>query len=240
MGCIGEKITGKKFAIAAKEALFDPIGIPAAYDTGMLAHPEMVAVSYEPEAVVSDSPRSTEGLKAHREWLAKSLENKKKLYDLPTGEAYRIAQGNAHIRAKDVLEVQNVFMRAGLAKNGTRVLSESAVAEMLKIQFSELPGGASEANSRLHAEKRGHTYISGGGVVTGLNLRHAYNLVDGVHMIGHSGRAYGAFTGSWFNLESKIGVAIMTNGTSPKPDKSGNTYTIAEALRVIYSELSAS
>lgn len=234
MGCIAEKVTGKKFADLAKEVLFDPIGIKAAYDPRMLEHPENVAVSYEPRGVESDSPKSTEWLAAQQEWLQKSLENKRKLYDLPIGEAYRIAQGNVHIRPLEVLEVQYVLMHDGVAKNGNRILSKESVDEMLKVQFAEGAGGASEENFRQHAESRGHTYKPGKGIVTGLNLHHINDIIEGTTLIGHYGRAYGAFTCTIFDPKTKKGVCVMTNGTDPKNDEGGHQYATTKAFEIAF------
>ena len=234
MGCIAEKVTGMKFADLAKEVLFDPIGIKASYDPRMLEHPENVAVSYEQKGVESDSPKSTEWLAAQQEWLQKSLENKRKLYDLPVGEAYRIAQGNAHIRPLEVLEIQYVLMHDGMARNGNRILTKDSVDEMLKVQFAEGPGGASEANFRFHAESRGHTYKPGKGIVTGLNLHHIDDIIEGTELIGHYGRAYGAFTCTLFDPKTKKGAAVMTNGTNPMNDDNGHTYVVTEAFKIAF------
>ena len=237
MGCIAEKITGKKFADLAKEVLFDPIGIEAAYDPRMLLYPENVAVSYEPMGIKSESPETQDKLKEQQEWLQKSLENKRKLYDLPIGEAYRIAQGNVHIKPTEVLEIQYVFMHGGVAKNGKRILSEDAVNEMMKVQFSEAPGGKSDENLRFHAESRGHVYKGGAGIVTGLNLHLSDKMIPGVNLVGHSGRAYGVFTTTQWEMKTNTGICIMTNGTNPMNGDGGGTKAIVDALRLVYEEL---
>lgn len=238
MGTIAEKITGKKFAVLAKEVLFDPIGIKANYDPRDIPDPEDIATSYEITGVKSDDEKSTEWLAQNQEWQKKSYENKLKLADLPIGEAYRMAQGNVHIKPTEVLEIQYVLMHGGVAKNGNRILSEDGVNEMLKVQFEEKAGGPSEDNLRVAAEYRGHAFKGGSDIITGLNLAHNSHIVEGTELIGHNGRAFGVFSTTQFDLKTKTGVCVMTNGTNPKnDDASGGTYTIMEAVRIVFDGL---
>ena len=216
MGCIAECITKRRFADLAKGAIFDPLGLDAAYDPDLLSDVSKIAVSYEIlKAKAADVTQPIDKAEAKQErqmWLQKSLENKRKLCSLPVGEAYRIAQGNVHIRAKDLLTVQSIFLHNG-AVNGVRILSPEAVKEMLFVQYRD--------------ER----------VVSGLNLLHLERLLPGEKLIGHFGRAYGAFSCTIFQPETSKGVVVLSNGTSPDLNESGHNKAIVDVFRTVFTEL---
>jgi len=218
MGCVAECITKQRFADLAKEIIFDPLGLDAAYDPDLLSDASKIAVSYEIlKANTVDVTQPIEESEAKQErqmWLQKSLKNKKKLYSLPVGEAYRIAQGNVHIRAKDLLTVQSIFLQNGAAK-GVRILSPQAVKEMLSVQFRD--------------ER----------VVSGLNLLHLDRLLPGEKFIGHFGRAYGAFSCTIFQPETNQGVIVLCNGTSPDLNENGHNKAIVDVFHAVFAELVA-
>ncbi len=133
---------------------FDPLGLKdATLDADMLGALE-VAI---PDAA---------GGAMDAEQLKKSLENKKRLCSLPVGEAYRAAQGNSYIRARDLLKAAQALLFGGVS-GGVRFLSESSVKEMCAVQFDD------------------------GFIRTGLNLHH-YSHLAPQPLIGHYGRAFGA------------------------------------------------
>jgi len=198
LGAIAECITGKKFAVYAREKIFKPLGLDASFDLADISETSDIAVSYE-----VGGPQNAETT----EWLKKSLANKKKLYDLPIGQAYRIPQGNVYIRAQDLACLMQVFLNDG-AVNGKRIISEKSIAEMTKKQFSD----------------KNRT--------SGLGLFHLDYLEKG--MMGHFGRAYGAFSFTAFNIKEKKAAVVLMNGTDPKQDEHGNNSTCTRALLEIY------
>jgi CubicO group peptidase (beta-lactamase class C family) len=144
---------------------------------------------------------------ATRLWMQKSLANKKALCDLPIGEAYRIAQGNVHINAYDLAYLMQIFFFSG-AVDGIQILTPNSVSNMIRPQYSENK------------------------ITSGLGLYHLDYIRPG--LIGHYGRAYGAFTMIAFNPVLKKGAVVLMNGTNPQVDKYGYNKVCTQALLSIY------
>jgi len=202
MGTIIEKVTGMRFDDYATIAIFDPLGLDCRYDPQKLPAGAAVATPYE----VAPDEKDARG----EEWLKKSLENKAKLYALPVGEAYRMAQGNLHAKPSDMARIMMLLLGNGVSR-GVRVLSETAVAEMKKVQFDD------------------------GVNVHGLNLMHFdRSIVPDRHIIGHFGRAYGAFNAFFFDDAAQVGIVLCMNGTDAKSSDLGFTVTCERMLRAAF------
>ena len=198
MGAVAECITGIRFAELVRQRVFEPLGLFATLDSDKLG---------DAEVAVPDTDGNSEDIG----WLQKSLENKKRLCALPVGEAYRAAQGNGYMRARDLLTVTQALLYGGIA-GGKQILSGSAVQEMCKVQFDD------------------------GFIRTGLNLMHYDSLVSR-SLIGHYGRAYGALAIFMFDPEEKTAAAVLCNGADMSPDGSGvtgNTLFCTQALRALW------
>lgn len=200
MGAVGERITGISFAELVRRRIFEPLGLKdAALDAGALDGRE-VAV---PDAA---------GSVADAVWLRKSLENKKRLCALPIGEAYRSAQGNGYMRARDLLAVTQVLLNGGMS-DGVRILSDASAREMCAVQFDD------------------------GFIRTGLNLMH-YNHLAPRPLIGHYGRAYGALAIFMFDPAEKTAAAVLCNGADMTPDGRGiygNTLFCTQAIQALWA-----
>lgn len=205
MGTIIEKVTNMRFCDYATKAIFDPLGLPCRYDPQDLPEGAVVATPYE----VAPDEKDNRG----EEWLKNSLKNKAKLYALPVGEAYRMAQGNLHAKPSDMARIMMALLNGGVSQ-GVRVLSEQAVAEMKKMQFDD------------------------GVNVHGLNLMHFdHRIVPDRHIIGHFGRAYGAFNAFFFDDETKNGIILCMNGTDAKSCDLGFTITCERMLNAAFALL---
>lgn len=204
MGTIIEKITGMRFADYAYQAVFKPLELTCHYDPDLLPADAVVATPYE---VTPGDDASGRG----EDWLANSLKNKEKLYRLPIGEAYRMAQGNLYARPSDIARIVMVFTGKGRSQ-GISILSESQVKEMTKIQFSDET------------------------TATGLNLLQFDNtIVLGRYIRGHFGRAFGAFNACFFDLSDGYGVVLCTNGTNSKKSAWGYNAACEMVLNAIFS-----
>ncbi len=199
MGAVGERISGVSFAQLVRERVFLPLGLcDATLDADTL------------DGVETAVPDAAGGM-ADTEWLRKSLENKKKLCKLPVGEAYRAAQGNAYMRARDLLKVTQLLMYGGIS-NGVRILSENAAKEMCEVQFDN------------------------GLIRSGLNLHH-YGHFAPQWLIGHYGRAFGAQAIFMFDPQLKAAAAVLCNGADMSPDGLGirfNTLFCTQAMRALW------
>jgi CubicO group peptidase (beta-lactamase class C family) len=200
MGAVGENISGLKHANLVRQRLFMPLGLyEATLDADTLG------------GVQTAVPDAAGGI-TDAEWLRKSLENKKRLCALPVGEAYRAAQGNGYMRARDLLTVTQLLMYGGVAKN-VRILSESSVKEMCAVQFDD------------------------GFIQSGLNLHH-YGHLAPQRLIGHYGRAFGAQAVFMFDPDRKAAAAVLCNGADMEPDGRGiwhNTLFCTQAMQVLWA-----
>lgn len=52
----------------------------------------------------------------------------------------------------------------------------------------------------------------------GLALMETENLIEGVHLVGHTGSAYGLYSNMFFNPEKKYGFIVITNGCNDLRD----------------------
>ncbi|MGI6151859.1 MAG: serine hydrolase domain-containing protein [Christensenellales bacterium] len=205
MGTIIEAITGMRFCDYATKAIFDPLGLTCRYDPADLPEGAVVATPYE----VAPDEKDDRG----EEWLKNSLKNKAKLYALPVGEAYRMAQGNLHAKPSEMARLMMLFFGGGVSQ-GVRVLSEESIAEMKRLQFDD------------------------GVNVHGLNLMlFDHRIVPDRAIIGHFGRAYGAFNAFFFDDETKHGVILCMNGTDAKSCSLGFTITCERMLRAVFPVL---
>ena len=199
MGTVAECITGVRFAELVKRRVFEPLGLKDA----TLAPDTLGGL----EVAVPD----TAGAAEDADWLRSSLENKKRLCALPVGEAYRSAQGNGYMRARDLLTVTQALMFGGVS-GGVRVLSENSVNEMCALQFDD------------------------GLIRSGLNLMH-YSYLASQPLIGHYGRAFGALAVFMFDPVKKNAAAVLCNGADMQPDGSGiigNTLFCTQAMQALW------
>ena len=200
MGAVGECVTGTRFAELVRQRIFEPLGLEdATLDTDTLDGLE-VAVSDAAGGIMD------------AEWLRKSLENKKRLCALPVGEAYRAAQGNGYMRARDLLTVTQVLLHGGVS-GSVRILSENSVKEMCAVQFDD------------------------GFIRTGLNLMH-YGHLAPQPLIGHYGRAFGALAVFMFDPDERKAAAVLCNGADMEPDGRGilgNSLFCTQAMQALWS-----
>jgi CubicO group peptidase (beta-lactamase class C family) len=195
MGAVGENLSGLKFAELVRRRIFEPLGLrDATLDADTLAGVEVA------------------GGIVDAEWLRKSLENKKRLCALPVGEAYRAAQGNGYMRARDLLTITQVLLDGGVSK-GVRILSENSAKEMCAVQFDD------------------------GFIRSGLNLHH-YDHLAPQRLTGHYGRAFGALAVFMFDPQRKAAAAVLCNGAQMESDGRGiwgNTLFCTQAMQALWA-----
>lgn len=70
----------------------------------------------------------------------------------------------------------------------------------------------------------------------GLALLETNNLVEGQHLVGHTGSAYGLYSSMFFNPKEKYGFVVITNGCVPT-SKNGNIALTSEIINLLYERL---
>ena len=119
MGCIIEAVTGQRLTDAARELLFGPMDIDAAYDPHLLEDPEKIVSTYKADGS-SDITRS---------YRLKQPYNEEINLDKDYTESY----GGVWIRGRDLCRIGIMLCDMGVI-DGRRILEEDTVREMISSQ----------------------------------------------------------------------------------------------------------
>ncbi len=118
MGCILEAVTGKRLTDAARDLLFDPMGIDAAYDPHLLQNPDLIVSTYNPNG--HGITRSYRLKQPYRETINLDKD-------------YMESYGGLWIRGEDLCRIGIMLSDLG-AFGDTRILEEETVLEMFSSQ----------------------------------------------------------------------------------------------------------
>ena len=119
MGCILEAVTGKRLTDAARELLFDPMGIEAAYDPHLLQNPELIVSTYN-----TDGSGKTRSYRLTKEKYRETINLEKD---------YVESYGGVWIRGEDLCRIGIMLCDMG-TYNGEQILEEATVREMFSSQ----------------------------------------------------------------------------------------------------------
>jgi CubicO group peptidase (beta-lactamase class C family) len=72
----------------------------------------------------------------------------------------------------------------------------------------------------------------------GFAIENTVKMVDGVHLTGHTGSAYGLFSAMFFDPKKKYGIVVISNGCHPEY-KGGYNHVIKRTVNVLYDNLIA-
>ena len=126
LACVCEKITNKYFPEYIKEVLLQPLNIMSGFRLEDLKYPNNLVSHYLYENNKFRLYRNYE--------LFKNVQCLK----YPLGENYRGVAGGLYISAYDLSKIMQMLMNKGLYNN-IRILEESTVNEMEKVQWSGKP-----------------------------------------------------------------------------------------------------
>lgn len=113
LGAVCEKISGKSLDTLARDVLFDPLGIDAAYVPANLSDTENIAAVYD-----------------ERHTLTRSVQQQLRVGESDVlGHDHHLAQGNLTISSLDFARVLAMLGNGGLA-GGHRILSQASVSAM--------------------------------------------------------------------------------------------------------------
>lgn len=127
LGCIIEAVTGERLTDAARELVFDAMGIDAAYDPHLLQDPEKIVSTY----------RANGNLHITRSYRLKQAYRETVNLDKDYNESY----GGLWIRGEDLCRIGIMLCNYGEI-GGKRILREDTVREMLSSQQGK--GGITE------------------------------------------------------------------------------------------------
>ena len=146
MGCILEAVTGQRLTEAARELIFDPMGIDAAYNVLQLKDPEKIVSTYNADGSGNISrSRRLRDAKDYRE-------------EINLDKDYAESYGGVWIRGEDLCRIGIMLCDMGVI-DGERILEEETVREMLSSQQGK-GGITADSPYGLNVE-RVKTLISG-------------------------------------------------------------------------------
>ena len=129
VGCILEAVTGQRITDAARELLFDPMGIDAAYHPTLLQQPELITTTYK------------YGVGMGKGMITRSYKLKEKYREtVNVDKDYLESYGGLWIRGADLCKIGIMLCDYGLYE-GQRILQEDTVREMISSQAGK--GGIS-------------------------------------------------------------------------------------------------
>ena len=127
-------------------------------------------------------------------------------YSSVLGQTVHVTQGNLLINTADYAKVLCMILNGGLAEDGTRVLSQAAVNEMMCDQ-----------------------YVNGYEVV-GFATYIIPSLYEGMTHYTHTGSSYGFHGAYAMDKDYRNGVVVFTSGCARSLDESTYIYNVCQAI----------
>ncbi|MBE6813679.1 MAG: hypothetical protein E7523_12480 [Ruminococcaceae bacterium] len=188
VGSICELVTGQCFEDLAQKYIIDPLGLDAGYVSASLVNKDYAKLY-------------SGGSEMWGDYYFNNIR-----FSSVLGQTVHITQGNLLINATDYAKVLCMLLRGGLAEDGTRVLSQAAVNEMMCDQ-----------------------YVNGYEVV-GFATYIIPSLYDGMTHYTHTGSSYGFHGAYAMDKDYKNGVVVFTSGCARSLDESTYIYNVCQAI----------
>lgn len=203
-----EKISGERFNDYCKNRIFAPLGMEASYELAGLTHLDRVAVLYRP---------NREGaFKPVLDYIADGEAPKRKVSNLPLGNAYKGPAGGVRTSAPDLAKFMIAHMNGGVYKD-VRILNPDTVDLMHQMQWF---GNGYEG---FYRQK-------------GLSF-HITDSLANRRLTGHAGQSYGLISDMYFDREENSGIILIINGGNYKYQESGFTGTEETIINTIYNRM---
>lgn len=198
LGTVVEKVTGTRFDEYCFQNIFLPLDIDGSFNVNHLMDIDDVAVLYR---------------KRGGEWVAQADDYRGVQpvfsdlsgYVVGTNGLRFAPQGGLRITGNDLAKLFMALLNKG-ESNGYRLLSPSAVAQMLGTQW-------------LYDGSNGNSYYGlfrSWGLGTHIITNTPYNdvvLSGSQKMFGHPGEAYGLVSDAYIDTAREVGLVFMTNGS---------------------------
>jgi len=233
LGGIIERVTGERFDLYMKRAIFDPLGIDAAYNPCLLSDKAFSGLS----PIYRKAPADSEAWDLAGPWHPQIDDYRQGKPAVPVrvpagappglslegyvpGENGSLfsPQGGMRISAPDLAAIARLFMNGGAARTErgeVRLLSERSIETMVTPGWAFEDEGASAACP----EGGGNACFEHSPVyATGIGLMRPTGPGGGPAMWGHRGNAYGFLGGMFFDRESRRGYVYMIGGVGADPD----------------------
>lgn len=192
IGSVAELVTTTPFEELAKKYVFDPLGIDAGYTASAIENQDLIANLY-----------GNGGYSVSQQMALSWHET--------LGQSHHLVQGNLTISAKDYMNIACVLSNGGVAGDGTRLISEEAASELLKVRY--------ESDSFKSC----------------FGLLKQTNVIEGIELCTHTGSNFGMFSAFAIDPVTGNGVAVLTSGAPGTKDTPTDIYSIClEIIRTLY------
>ena len=226
LGAVIERVSKRRFDQYMAREVLQPMGLSASFDPCRVPPSRLAAAfrkrpidgDWQPEGpwvaqVDGGEPRCFYGRRD-----AEHAESFLATYELGSNASLYSPQGGLRASADDLLQVLRMLAHGGVL-NGTRILSDASVTELLQPQWS-LNAQGSNGMSAGEAEPGGPTdglMTSYGLSVHRIDMR-AWGFTEGPELlVGHLGEAYGVLSHALYDPESGDGIATIITGTGDDP-----------------------
>ena len=208
LGTIVEKISGTRFDIYVKNKILDPLKLTASFNVDDLQGYNLASL------YTADTTEKPVFTLAESAYLSRKGIIDSGKYVIGYSAPLFSPTGGMKISAPGLAKYMIMHMNYGLdPETGTRIINE----ESSKLMQTPVIG-TGESDS----------YCMG--------LTKSSTLIPGETMTGHTGSAYGLFSGMYFEPEKKFGVVMMTNGTTSEYGNyvDGFAPVQREVMRILY------
>lgn len=224
IGTLVERISKTRFDEYCKKNIFIPLGMKASFNIDDFTDVSNFAALY---SHYSEKERERPEYRNKKEFES-SMDNyrgsnppRRDLHGFTPGYNALIhsPQGGARVTIDDLGKFMAACMRQGAHKKG-RILDYWAASYMQRVHWT------GRRDDGIYREN-------------GLSFHVTRNLVKGVRLVGHSGRAYGFQGTMYFDPVKKNGIIILMNGgdyyrDEKEPQEFHNIET--ELYRLLYNE----
>ena len=182
VGSVCEMASGVCFSDLAQSLFLDPLKLDAGYEAASIESREDIGLLYGGSSTLESQ-------------LAAQ-------FSPVLGQTVHLTQGNLTISATDYAQLLCVLLNDGCTADGTRLLSDNSVAELLRVQFNN------------------------NGELVGLGSFIYEDAVDGRTVFVHTGSAYGMYACYMFDPDTADGVVVLTSGARYETDPQTGIYSI--------------
>lgn len=188
VGSVCEMAAQKSFETLAHEYIMQPLGMDAGY-VGSSINDKTFSYVYSGNYIQIGT---------------NSYNNS--AFHTTLGQTCHLVQGNLYCSASDYAKFMAMLLNGGRAEDGTQILSQKSVNEMLKVQFDD------------------------GNEAIGFGTYVLENLHSGITSYTHTGSAYGFYGAYAMDKEYKNGVVVLTSGGGYSKYEDTQIYKICQDL----------
>lgn len=135
-------------------------------------------------------------------------------------------------RREQILNYNMGYSTPAFSPTGGMKISAKGLALYMMMHMNNGRSGAVRIISKKYAQQLQRQLSVQDGY--GLAMMNTKSLIPGVHLIGHTGSAYGLYSAMFFNPKKKYGFVVITNGCADG-ETDGYVSLLKESVNVLYN-----